>query len=477
MEKINYKNLGLKIGLEIHQELSGTKLFCSCSTDLKEENKIIEIMRKIKPSIGETGEIDIASLYEEKKKKEFIYYGYENECCLIDIDDQPPNEINHNALKTALEAAMLLKLQIPNILCAMRKVITDGSAISGFQRSILIGIGTEESYILTSKGKVRIKDLYLEEDAAKIIKKEENKTFFSLSRTGIPLLEIGTQPDIKTPEQAKETAEQIGMILRSFTNIRRGIGTIRQDVNLSIKSGARIEIKGFQDLRTMPKVIENEIQRQLDLIKDGKKITPEVRKANSDGTTSYLRPMPGATRLYPETDVPNYLITKKLLDSLEIPELIADRAVNFEKKYNISSTHSHEIIKNNIPFDYYAEKYSIEPKTIANILIDLPKDIKTRHKITPQLSKKDFEFVFENMQNNNISKDAVYDILLKLAKNEKVNLSEYKAKETPDIEHEIKKLVEKNKGATFNAVMGEVMSKFKGKVDNKKIVDLVKKYM
>ena len=201
--KDDYDKINFLCGIEIHQELSGKKLFCSCSADLKEEKKDLEIKREIRSSVGESGEADVASLYEQKKNLKFVYYGYEDEHCLIECDEQPPDPINQDALKTALEIATILKLKIPDELIVMRKVISDGSVVSGFQRSLLVGLGNEESFIDTSQGRVRIKDIYLEEDAAKIIKKERDNVYFSLSRAGIPLIEIGTQPDIKTPEQAK----------------------------------------------------------------------------------------------------------------------------------------------------------------------------------------------------------------------------------------------------------------------------------
>ncbi|MEK6933199.1 MAG: Glu-tRNA(Gln) amidotransferase subunit GatE [Nanoarchaeota archaeon] len=454
--EVDYKNIGLKVGLEVHQEISGKKLFCSCSTDLKEKNKSIEFMRKIRSSKGETGQLDTASLYEEEKNKEFIYYGYEGEYCLVETDDDPPHEINHDALIVALSVAKLFNLKIPDVLFVMRKVISDGSVVSGFQRSLLVGYGTNESFIETSLGKVRIKDLYLEEDAAKIIKQESNKIYFSLSRAGIPLLEIGTQSDIKTPEHAKETAEKIGMILRSFPNIKRGLGTIRQDVNLSIRNGNRVEIKGFQELRMIPKIIDYEIQRQLNIIKQGKKVEQEVRKANEDGSTSFLRPLPGAARMYPETDIISTKITSNLIKDIILPKLIHEQVKELQTKYNLSSELSNTLINERINFDYYTDKYkNINKSLLASLLI--------KH-----YNENNLENALSLLNSGKITKDVFDEAIKGNVDLKKVNLNE--------VENEIKKIIKENPELSVNAIMGMLMKKYKGKVEGKKLIELINKF-
>jgi glutamyl-tRNA(Gln) amidotransferase subunit E len=259
----------VKIGLEIHQQLNTKKLFCSCSSEMSEKNLIYEIRRRLRPVVSELGEFDRAAIFEFFRNREFIYRGYENECCLVDLDEEPPHEINKEALKIALEMAYNLSLYIPDELHIMRKLVLDGSAITSFQRTMLVGIGPADFE------KVKIKSLCLEEDAAKLEKEEENIIYYSLSRLGIPLIEISTEPIIATPDEAKEIAKDIGLFLRSF-NVKRGIGSIRQDVNISI-SEARVEIKGWQDLRSLNKLIENEIERQRNLL-EIKEIAKKVEK-------------------------------------------------------------------------------------------------------------------------------------------------------------------------------------------------------
>ena len=257
----------MKIGLEIHQQLNTHKLFCNCPSIITNEKPSVVVKRKLKATMSELNEYDIAALAEEMRKREFIYFGY-NTTCLVELDEEPPHEMNEEALKMAIQIADLLHMKLVDEIQVMRKIVLDGSNTTGFQRTSLIA---RNGYIDTSKGKVRIDTLCLEEDSARKLKEEGNKVFYSLDRLGIPLIEISTAPDIKSPEHAKEVAEKIGLYLR-MTNVKRGIGTIRQDINVSVKGGKRTEIKGFQELSEIPEVIKNEVKRQENMIKLSKKI-------------------------------------------------------------------------------------------------------------------------------------------------------------------------------------------------------------
>ncbi len=393
----------------------------------------------------------------------------------MELDEEPIHQINQDALKMALELSQLLKLHVPSVLCVMRKTISDGSAISGFQRTVLVGLGDDQSFIETPRGRVRIKDLYLEEDSSKIISKTETESHYSLSRLGIPLIELSTQPDITDPEHAKETAQYLGMVFRSFPLTKRGLGTIRQDINLSINGGSRVEIKGFQDLRKMPQTIEYEIKRQLEIVQSGKKVQPEVRKAHPDGTTSFLRPMPGAARLYPETDASFIPITKELLSSLKIPELLAEKIIAVEKKYGLISDVAREVLDHPF-FERFVKTFTLEPTFIAQVLIETPKEIATREKIdTTTLQEKDFYFVLENVQKNTIPRSAVSTILTQLAQGKHVDLNAFKSVSLDEVEAFIDHLMKTNKDVSMNGLMGDVMKKYKGKVDGKTVADLLKK--
>lgn len=262
--KIDYHEVGLKAGLEIHQQLdTRTKLFCKCPTTLRDKKEsTLSFKRYQRASKSEMGEVDKAALEEEKYSRTFIYKGYDS-TCLVENDEQPPGELNQEAIDVSLEVALLLNMNPVDAIHTMRKIVIDGSNTCGFQRTALVAMG---GGIETEEGFVGVDLLCLEEDAASKIETEGDAVVYSLDRLGIPLVEIGTAPDIRTVEQARKVAEQLGMILRSTGKVKRGLGTIRQDINISIEGGARVELKGVQNLRLIGKIVENEVIRQTKLI-------------------------------------------------------------------------------------------------------------------------------------------------------------------------------------------------------------------
>lgn len=265
MYNFDYKELGLKCGLEIHQQLdTETKLFCRCPSKLQGTREPdFNIMRYMRPVLGEMGTFDKAMLTEYKKGNTIIYEGYNDVICTYELDDTPPFSCNEEARKITLELALLLNANIIEEMHVSRKNYLDGSVPSGFQRTMILGT---DGYITLKKGKkIRIAILSLEEEAARKIKTENRTNFYRLDRLGIPLVEVTTQPDINTPEECRECAERIGLLLW-MTNVKKVLGSIRQDVNVSIKSGTRIEIKGVQKLSWITLLINHEISRQLNLI-------------------------------------------------------------------------------------------------------------------------------------------------------------------------------------------------------------------
>ena len=263
----NWDELGLMMGLEIHQQLNTKhKLFCPCSTDLTDDEHDEEIIRNLRPTQSELGQIDRAALQESLRDMTFKYEAYNNHTCLVENDDEPPHALNREALDICITIASLLNMKMVDEFHTMRKQVIDGSNTGGFQRT---GLAATDGYLDTPYGRVAIESLGLEEDAARRIDSDGEYTQFRLDRLGIPLAEITTDPSMHHPEQIKEVAYMIGQVLRS-TNVKRGLGTIRQDVNISITRGARVEIKGVQDLDLMPVIVEKEVTRQLALadIKD-----------------------------------------------------------------------------------------------------------------------------------------------------------------------------------------------------------------
>ena len=473
---LNYEKLGLRIGLECHQQLDGHKLFCKCPCIIKDENYDFEVKRFLRLSESELGSLDPAAQFELRKNKYFIYKGYNNLNCLVELDESPPEELNKKALDIALQITLLLNAKPVDVVQFMRKMVIDGSNVSGFQRTAVIGFN---GYIDTSEGKVNILSVCLEEESAKKLEDADSFRVYNISRLCIPLIEIATGPDIHSPSQAKECAEKIGMVLRSVKGVKRGLGTIRQDVNISIKGHPRIEVKGFQDLRSISKVVDYEISRQLELIKKNFKLISEVRKAEPDFTTSFLRPMPGSSRMYPETDIKSIYITKELLSKIKIPELIADKVENLEELYYLQPEIAREIIKKEINFEHFVNEYrNVDPKFIARVIIEIPKDIKSRFNLDiTKLSEDNFHAVLELVDNNKISKDAVIDVLSDLIKTGVINLNNYKILSKENIEEDIKKIISNNPGASFGALMGIVMSKLKGKADGKLVSELIKKHL
>ncbi|MFA5176092.1 MAG: Glu-tRNA(Gln) amidotransferase subunit GatE [Candidatus Nanoarchaeia archaeon] len=475
---MDFKALGLKVGLEIHCQLETHKLFCKCPSILKEDKPDFTIKRFLRASLSELGEKDVVAEFEQEKNKYAIYEGYNDNSCLIELDESPPGKINQHALDTALQVALLLNMKIIPEIQVMRKQVLDYSNTSGFQRTALVAINGDLKF---NNKKIEIQSLCLEEDAARKTSEDSEKVVYRLDRLGIPLIEIATGPDINDPIEAKQVAEYIGMILKSTERIKRGLGTIRQDLNVSIKDGARVEIKGVQELRDIPTIIENEVKRQLSLINSRKKVVSEVRKVNEKLETDFMRPMPSSSRMYPESDHQLIKISSQEIKKIKLPELLTEKSLALEKKYKLSPELAREIIKEKILFEKYI-KFKLEPELIAKILIEYPKDVKARYNLDiSKLKENDFIEVLKLVEKG-IPKEAIPEMFSDLIKEGKINSSKYKVVETEDIESEIKKLVEKNKTLikergenSIGPLMGDLMKKYRGKIDAKKTSDLLRK--
>ncbi len=259
---MNYEELGFKCGIEIHQRLDTRKLFCDCSSSMNEEPED-EVVRRLRAVPGEMGEVDPAVLYEFLRDRKFVYKTYPTESCNVELDEEPPHEVREEAMDTALQVAKMFGCEVPDEIHPMRKTVIDGSNPSGFQRTMLVGLNGK---VETSEGLVGVENVCLEEESAQILDREGNTVTYGLNRLGIPLVEIGTAPDIKTPEHAREVAEKIGKMLRATGKVQRGIGSIRQDVNVSIEGGSRIEVKGLQELDILEKTVKLETERQRSLL-------------------------------------------------------------------------------------------------------------------------------------------------------------------------------------------------------------------
>lgn len=611
---MDYQKLGFKCGIEIHQQLEGKKLFCNCPTLIRNDPPHFEILRKLRAAKGEIEELDVAALYEQKKDNVFVYQAYDDTTCLVELDEEPPHPLHAETLRTALQVANLLHCRIEDEIRVMRKTVVDGSNTSGFQRTALIA---RNGWIEVDGKKVSIQTVCLEEDSCMIVSRKEDGVTYNLSRLGIPLIEIATAPDIVDPDHLKNVAAMIGMILRSVDGIKRGLGTIRQDVNVSIRGANRVEIKGAQDLKLLPTIAELEVKRQLLFIglkeelrkrkltasdlesarkaerditetlkavnapafiknalaqgaraiamrlpkfaglikkeeeknqrlgyefatyarllgfggiihsdeefsrygfseKDlaalkkeldlkeqdafvislgdtdkihflfsliiercedfvaGTGVPGEVRKAEQDGTTSYLRPMPGAARMYPETDVPPI---QPDISALKKIELLTEKAEKLQK-YGLSKDLADAIThagKAGV-FAAFAEKFTkVKPAFIAETMISTPTTIRRKEGITVTASDADFERIFSMLHEEKIAKDAVYDILLDYGKTGRLDFSKYALLSDAQLEKELKSIIAENNGLPFNQLIGKAMAKLRGKADAKKVMELLKK--
>ena len=274
MSELEIDKIGLKVGLEIHQQLdTNKKLFCNCKP-IENTEYTEKFTRKLRAAKSELGKIDPAALFESSKSKTIIYYANQNSSCLVEKDDEPPHDLDVNAKKTALLISSALNSEIFSEIHVMRKTVIDGSNTSGFQRTMLVAQGGQ---IMVDEKKVGVQSICLEEDAGKLIKDENNQRFFSLDRLGVPLVEIALEPVSGDPAFVRKIALTLGRLLRVTKKVARGIGTIRQDVNVSIDGGGVVEIKGVQQLEQLEKIIEYEAKRQY-----GLKLISE--KINSLGT-------------------------------------------------------------------------------------------------------------------------------------------------------------------------------------------------
>ncbi len=482
---MDYKKLGLRVGLEIHHELdTKEKLFCSCPTLLKtKENSDFILERYQIPVAGETGEIDVAALEEMKKRKKIIYEVYDDCDCTVDTDEEPPHEPNQEALKIALTIAELFHCKIVDEIQIMRKTIVDGSLPSGFQRTMLIGTNGR---VETNQGKVEIEAVSLEEDSGRLMKKDKNSLAFRLDRLGTPEVEVGTGRGIVSPEHAKEVAKKIGDTIRSTGKAKIREGSVRQDVNVSIKGGDRVEIKHVPSLSLIPTVIEKEIKRQQELIKQEKKISRDVRRVLPDGSTEFLRPLPGAARMYPETDnIP--IKTNELLKEVKknLPKTFSERIKRYQK-LGLSVDLAKQLLDSNyvVWFDKFVRKFRLDSTLVASVFVNTLRDLERREKLdVSKLSEKDFDELFGLLSQGKIMKESIGDVLKIRIENESLSIVDCAKKlglesvSEDELRRIVKEIISKGKDAPKGKIVGFVMSKVRGKVDPKDVIRIVDQEM
>ncbi|MDP3881746.1 MAG: Glu-tRNA(Gln) amidotransferase subunit GatE [Nanoarchaeota archaeon] len=474
---MDYVKLGLKAGLEIHQQLDTGKLFCKCPSFLRSDEPHFKIKRRLHAVAGETGSVDEAVKHEAAIDREFIYEGYNDSTCLIELDEEPPKFINEQALDETLKVALLLNCEIYPVSQIMRKTVIDGSNTSGFQRTVLLA---HDGYIETSFGKVGIATLCLEEDAARIVKRDEKSATYRLDRLGIPLIEIATKPELDTPEKIKECALKIGEVLRAC-KVKRGIGTIRQDLNISIKGHDRVEVKGFQDPRIMIDTVKKEIERQGEELKKGKN-NGEVRNSKDDGSTEFLRPMPGGARMYPETDLPLLRIGRDRINELKknLPKLKQEIKEELKKR-GLSDEMVNLILDGNLDeFEALIKVYDKDANLIAKAVVLWRNEFASKLKksfeeIKGILNERVLEEVLEALIKGKINEGDVKGILWKIAGDGKSVEDALKFDKIDDnkLEEEIRKIVSEKPGLRGGAYMGLVIAKLGKDVDKRKAMEIL----
>ncbi len=607
----DYADLGLVAGLEIHQQLdTASKLFCDCPTERREpEASIRSFTRYLHPTKSELGEIDEAALEESRVDREFEYLAFDS-TCLVEEDDEPPHRLDREALSVTLEIAKLLDMDVVDRAHVMRKIVVDGSNTSGFQRSTLVATDGE---IETGDGPVSVTDMLLEEESAARIEETDDGVRWGLDRLGIPLVEIGTGPDIRSPEQAREAAERIGMLLRSTGHVKRGLGTIRQDVNVSIAEGARIEMKGVQALDEIEDLVRMEAHRQVRLLEIaeelgerdasvgkpqdvtdvfadtdsgviasastvmavplygfeglvGAEIQPdrrlgtefsdhakrhgaggvfhtdelpaygvtaeevealrdavdagegdavalvaasgevaaqaieavadrartaldgvpeETRGANEDGTSRYLRPLPGAARMYPETDVPP---VEPDPTEVETPELLTEKVERYQDEYGLDAGLAEQVAYGRrMPVFETAVERGVDPTLAAGTLESTLTELRRDGVPVDGLADETLLDVLSLVTDGALAKEGVGEVLTVLAEDPGMDAEEAIEEAglagvgESEVREAVVEVVERNADqveaegmGAFSALMGEAMGALRGKADGEVVSEVLR---
>ncbi|MDT8358328.1 MAG: Glu-tRNA(Gln) amidotransferase subunit GatE [Methanomicrobiaceae archaeon] len=602
---MDYDALGLKAGIEIHQQLDTRhKLFCKCPTILRDtDERNGEFFRYLRATESELGEIDRAAEEEMRVERKFTYYAYDT-TCLVEDDEEPPAPLNMEALEISLTIAKMMKMcPVPQV-HVMRKLVIDGSNTSGFQRTALVALNG-----LTPLG-ATIETIGLEEEAAQRV---EGDTF-SLDRLGIPLVEIATGPDMHSPEAVREVAEYIGMVLRSTGKVKRGIGTIRQDINISVRDGARVEIKGVQELDLVEEVVRREVQRQVALLSIraelgsrnaavntelwdvtgefgntrssilksapvvyavllegfaglvGKELQPgrrlgsemadyarkcgvggifhsdelpaygiseeevarvrertcageadavvlvagperrarcaagqvirrallaqegvleETRKMLKDGSTAYMRPLPGAARMYPETDVLPLEVSPEAWEALGTPELLSEKIERFRDAYGFDPFLSKQVAYSELlPLFEQAVAAGVRPMLAARTITGTLRELSREGVPVDAVQEQDLLLLLGRVEAGAVTREAMPDVLRAVAEGMAVE-DAVSAVAPPLDEEELRASIRRiltereafirEKGMqALGPLMGVVMKDVRGRVDGRIIAELVR---
>jgi glutamyl-tRNA(Gln) amidotransferase subunit E len=291
-QPIDYDGLGFMVGMEIHQQLlTSQKLFCHCPAGIYTKEHDGEVLRHMRPTLSEMGTYDGTALMEFKTRKDIIYLLHRDNVCTYEMDDTPPFLVNQEAIDIAIQISLALHCKIVDEIHIARKQYLDGSIPTGFQRTAIIGV---EGWVPFRGRKIGIRQISVEEDSCREVSDIGHTVTFRTDRLGMPLIEVVTEPDMKTPEEAAAVVELIGRLMRSTQRVRRGIGASRQDVNVSIRGGRRVEIKGVPRFPLIPDLVHWEAVRQKALLEireeiAARGITPDTLRSVKADLTKMAR--------------------------------------------------------------------------------------------------------------------------------------------------------------------------------------------
>lgn len=262
---IDYAEVGLIAGLEVHQQLlTDSKMFCRCPAGLYTTEHDGHVLRHMRPTLSELGEYDGTALMEFKSKKNIIYLLNKKNVCTYEMDDTPPFLMNEQALDVAIEQCLMLGCDIVDEVHVSRKQYLDGSIPTGFQRTAIVGVNGK----LPFRGRtLTVTQVSVEEDSCREVSDKGHLIVWRTDRLGMPLIETVTGPDLRTPEEVEAAILLVGRVCRSTGHVRVGIGASRQDVNVSVRGGRRVEIKGVPQAWWAPALVHGEAVRQVNLLK------------------------------------------------------------------------------------------------------------------------------------------------------------------------------------------------------------------
>ena len=320
------------IGLEIHIELkTKTKMFCSCLNDPNERHPNANVCPVC---MGHPGTLPV---------------------------------INETAIRKTIKTGIALSCQIPEHSKFDRKNYFYPDLPKGYQISQLYLPFCKEGSLEINGKKVRIREVHLEEDTGRLVHPEgANYSLVDFNRAGVPLMELATEPDLKSAQEASKFAREFQLIVRylGVSDADMEKGQMRVEANVSVskdkKLGTKVEIKNLNSFRAVEKGIEYEIERQQELLDSGKKVLQETRGWNDiEGETVSQREKEEAHdyRYFPEPDLPPLHISAELIDEIkaEIPELPRQKTERFKKEYELNEK-SIEVFVQNKDFGEYFEK-------------------------------------------------------------------------------------------------------------------------